>query len=120
MTITANGGLGIYANGGSYSRFLNNSIFVNGAGGIICNQYCHIEGNNVTGNTGGNGVHVGSGTVLGNTIFANAGFGIYAVPGSGGVGFGNNTIGGNNPGGSAQVYGDLKSLNANVCQPTTC
>jgi hypothetical protein len=119
MTITANGGPGIYANSGSYSRFVNNSIFVNGAGGIICNRYCHIEGNNVTGNTAGDGVHVGSGTVLGNTIFANAGFGIYAVPGSGGVGFGNNTIGENHASGS-QVFGDLKSLSANACLPTAC
>jgi hypothetical protein len=120
MTITANGGPGIYATNGSYARFLNNSIFVNGADGILCNRYCHIEGNNVTGNTGGDGIHISSGTVLGNTIFANNRFGIYAVLGGGGVGYGNNTIGGNNPGGSAQVYGPLKSLNANVCEPTAC
>ena len=120
MTITANGGPGIYATSGSYSRFVNNSIFVNGAGGILCNRYCHVEGNNITGNTGGDGVHISSGTVLGNTIFANASYGIFAVPGGGGVGFGNNTIGGNLPGGSAQVYGDLQSLNANVCKPTAC
>jgi len=75
MQILANNGNGIFALDTAYSRFLRNSILVNGANGIVCGGFCHIEGNNVSDN-GLIGIQLRSGTVLGNTIISNGTFGL--------------------------------------------
>jgi hypothetical protein len=115
MRIEETRGRGVYENGAGvgFARILKSTIFGNGRNGIFCGQGCHIEGNNISRNgTPGdyNGVHLISGTVLGNTIIGNFGYGI-------GVdleaGFGNNTILGN----SDATSGTLISLHPNACSP---
>ena len=71
------------------------------------------------------GVHIDSGTVLGNTIMHNQTFGIIANSASSKIGFGNNTLLFNNfmgaGGGNAQVHGysagAMMPLQPNACSP---
>ena len=116
MQVIQNGKSGIYAAGSAYSRFLDNNVIVNSSG-IICGDYCHLEGNSVSHNRY-EGIVIASGTVLGNTIFANGGLAIFNSGGAD-VGFGNNTIVGNSLEGGPQTSG-LKPLQPNVCAPTAC
>jgi parallel beta-helix repeat protein len=112
MLIQSNGDAGIDARDSSYTRILTSSIHSNLATGIRCGDYCHIEGNSISSN-GNFGVFLESGTVLGNTIFAN---GLEGIGNNGGdAGFGNNTVIDNN-GGGAQVFGAVP-MHANLCIP---
>jgi hypothetical protein len=118
MQIIQNGGSGISAVASAYSRYINNNIVVNGGPGIYCGDYCHVEGNTIS-DKGTHGVDIKSGTVLGNSIFSNAFYGIVdptANPQD--TGFGNNTIVGNYSNGR-QVYGAF-ALQPNLCKPTPC
>ena len=116
VTISTNGGAGIYASNGSYARFINNAIYANGSTGILCSFFCHIEGNNVSSN-GAYGIALNSGMVLGNTIFNNALSGIESSDTIYDIGFGNNTLFDNN--GAApnpvQVPDGLSELDPNAC-----
>lgn len=115
--VIVNGNQGIY-NKGSFARIQNNTIATNTGRGIFCDLSCHVEGNVVSGN--GTGVVISSGSVLGNTILSNASVGIgVPVVGSPRVGYGNNTVIGNNNGG-VQVSGDAYRLHPNVCAPVAC
>jgi len=118
MQIVENLGAGIYAPASAYARFINSSVIANGADGILCGHYCHVEGSTVSGN-GGYGILLGDGTVLGSTLFSNRFYGVYdyATPGDD-TGIGNNTISGNN-GGSQQTY-NTAPLFPNVCVPDSC
>jgi hypothetical protein len=115
--VVVNGNQGIY-NKGNFARIQNSTIATNTGRGIFCDLSCHVEGNVVSGN--GVGVVINSGSVLGNTILSNAGFGIVApIVGAPRVGFGNNTLIDNNAGG-AQISGDAYRLHPNVCAPVAC
>jgi len=114
MQIIANGFDGVKADASAYSRYLNNSVLVNGRDGISCGELCHVEGSNVSDN-GSIGIRLRSGTVLGNTIASNGGFGIVGTsPGSAVVGFGNNTIILN---GTAPTDGPVVDLHPNFISP---
>jgi hypothetical protein len=116
MQIVENGDEGVDAAVSGYSRFLNNSILVNGGNGISCGAYCHVEGNTIADNGYVGAVLLG-GTVLGNSIFSNDFFGIVdGTAGTTDVGYGNNTLSGNNSGGD-QVDGGAP-LQPNVCVPS--
>lgn len=120
MTIQSNGGVGINAEVSAYSRIVDSTISINGAFGIVCGSYCHIEGNNISDN-GHNGISLESGTVLGNTIFSNIGYGIYDTGSQTDTGFGNNTIIDNNasdPSGLQVLF--VIPLQPNACQPAAC
>jgi hypothetical protein len=86
--------------------------------GIGCGVGCLIEQSIIADNRGP-GVQMlalqDAGMVLGNIIMSNAGVGIDA--GGGPVGFGNNTLTGNN-GGGEQVAGNLIRVHPNACLPT--
>ena len=115
MNIQANGDDGIDSEG-FYSRYLNNTVTLNGDIGITCGYFCHAEGNSSSDN-GWIGIYMYSGTALGNTVFSNVSHGLYeALPSD--MGFGNNTIVDNN-GGAAQVSGGI-ALHPNACAPTAC
>jgi hypothetical protein len=116
MQILANGEDGIAASASVYSRFLDNSILVNGDDGIFCGAYCHVEGNTIADNGGVGALFVDSGTVLGNSIFSNGSHGINDGSPQGNVGYGNNTLSGNNSGGD-QVAGGTP-LQPNACLPS--
>jgi hypothetical protein len=62
---------------------------------------------------GGTGIRVIRGTVLGNTVYSNGGFGISSVQL---MGLGNNTIFDNNSG-SGQTDGNQIGLDPNACTP---
>jgi len=116
MRIEENGESGVYEFGAAsgFARITNSTIFGNRRYGILCGQGCHIEGNNISRNGGpGNldGVNIASGTVLGNTIIQNTGWGIEGTPK---VGFGNNAIMDN---AFAPVLGGLVALHPNACSP---
>jgi hypothetical protein len=115
MQIVSNDGYGIRADTSHYLRVSNSLILVNGASGLWCVQYCHVEGNTIADN-GSYGVLLSSGTVLGNSIFSN---GSYAIVDSGAaidVGYGNNTLSGNGPT-ADQVFGGVP-LHPNACVPS--
>jgi hypothetical protein len=108
---------------GDYARVLRSTITWNAAYAINCENYCHAEGNVISNNY--EGVHINSGTVLGNTIMHNRTFGIVANSAASKIGFGNNTLLFNNlmgaGGSNAQVHGysagDLMPLQPNACSP---
>jgi hypothetical protein len=112
MQVVNNGRHGINAPQAYYTRLLNNSVLANASNGIVCREFCHVEGNNVSDN-GGIGIFLTSGTVLGNTIFSNGNLGLYDAALPDDTGFGNNTIVSNNSGGD-QVNGPLP-LHPNYC-----
>ena len=97
---------------GDYAKVTGSIISANGSSGIDCGNYCHVEGNVLSSNKF-RGVYVGSGSILGNTIQNNHSFGIRAVNG---VGYGENTLLGNNSGGG-QALGPLIALQPNACSP---
>jgi hypothetical protein len=119
MRVLNNITAGINNGFGSYALIRNSIAASNGFMGIACGYSCHVEGNIVANNgqrVGDYGVYLFSGTVLGNTIASNRDRGIH-VPSNGTVvGYGNNTIFGNNLGGQ-QVSGNLVRLHPNVCVP---
>ena len=114
MHIVSNGE-GISGLGNNMVRVLNSSIVRNRGRGVVCSRSCHVEGSIISENDGV-GVTMGSGTVLGNTITANESFGIALDPGGAGIGFGNNTLTGNNNN-EAQVSDGVVPLQPNVCVP---
>lgn len=109
---------------GDFGRVLRSTITWNRGYAIHCGEFCHVEGNVISQNF--EGIHISSGTVLGNTIMRNTSFGIVANSSSSKIGFGNNTLVFNNligaGGGNAQVHGysagDLMPLQPNACTPT--
>jgi len=106
---------------GNYARVQRSTFTLHQSYGLYCDDGCHVEGNVISKNY--EGVHINSGTVLGNTITSNKTFGIISNSTSASsVGFGNNTLWLNNLGGmggsTAQVRGvALKQLQPNVCSP---
>lgn len=110
MRVINNTGFGIYNNGGNFARIQNSTIATNVLTGIDCGDFCHIEGNVVSGN--GNGIFLTSGTVLGNTIQGNSGLGIVNSFGLD-VGFGNNTLVGNR----APQVKNASAMHPNFCSP---
>jgi parallel beta-helix repeat protein len=111
---------------GDFARVQKSTITINQGFGINCGEGCHVEGNVISRNY--EGVHINSGTVLGNTITHNQFLGIAAAGASSKIGFGNNTLMLNNVGGllalggnnHAQVYGygvALTPLQPNACSP---
>ena len=119
MQILSNGRRGINAEFSVYSRYLYNSILVNGDDGIACGEYCHVEGSNVSDN-GSMGIRIRSGTVLGNTISSNRFQGIYDNFGIADTGFGNNTLISNSTTEGGDQVIDGLALHPNVCMPTPC
>jgi hypothetical protein len=119
MQIIQNQGNGIYAEESAYARYLHNSVVANGGFGIFCGDYCYVEGSSMSDN-GGHGVAIRSGTVMESVIFSNDGFGISdSYPPLGDTGIGNNTVAGNNAGGTVQTVGTT-DLQPNVCLPNPC
>jgi hypothetical protein len=112
-----NGYYGIYNANAEHTRIQNSTIATNLSAGITCGRSCHVEGNVVSRN-GASGIAMISGTVLGNTIMNNTGFGISNADIDHRIGFGNNTIIDNN-GGGAQVVLDLYQLHPNACSPAS-
>ena len=109
-----------------FGRVQRSTLTINDGYGLYCGQSCHVEGNVISKNY--EGVHIGSGTVLGNTITHNTFLGITAHDPSSKIGFGNNTLMFNNAAGllavgsntHAQVYGygvGLTPLHPNACSP---
>lgn len=111
--------VGIRANT-TANRITDSTVYGNRGLGIWCGTACFVAGNVVAANSGF-GVLVGNGsTILGNSVTANTGSGLAAdtsgaVPAT--AGFGNNTIIGN--GGNA-LYGNMISLNPNLCNSVNC
>jgi hypothetical protein len=101
---------------GNFARISRSTIVGNGVG-VGCGSSCLIESNIISSNGGQAGVFMasGGGTVLGNTITENAGYGIFVIPPAV-AGFGNNTLSNNNKGGS-QVNSQIHPLQPNYCQP---
>jgi hypothetical protein len=113
MRILVNGSNGVLTTG-HFGRIERNTIAFS-ENGIMCGTGCLITNNNVNSNRA-DGINLFSGTVLGNAIFNNVGFGIRSDPVTGvdrTVGFGNNTLSGNN-------HGDVQVLNASPLQPNVC
>ena len=110
MRVVGNGFIGVQL--GSYGK-VTDSIMSGNYNGIACYDNCHIERNVLSSNLN-EGVDIGSGTVLGNTIQHNGSYGVYANTTTG---YGNNTLSVNN-GGGAQVFGPLIRLQPNACSPT--
>jgi hypothetical protein len=116
MRVLVNGGVGILL--GQWARVQRNTVGFNQIG-IDCWEGCLVQDNNVTSNrTVGIAVR-NMGTVLGNTITNNVSVGIQAFTNQPGspitVGFGNNTLVGNNQGNS-QVQ-SATPLVPNLCRP---
>jgi len=106
---------------GRFARIQNNTIATNLRTGIICGANCHVESNVVSGN-GYWGIYIDAGTVLDNTITNNGRSGIYVISGT--IGYGNNTLIGNNTG-SVQIDGGSAywfQLHPNLCieSATSC
>ena len=115
MRIEENGRMGVYDQANGFARIVSSTIFGNSASGIQCGDSCHVEGNIVSSN-GFRGVYLtGLGaTVLGNTIFNNLHYGVYALDRPG---FGNNTIISN---GEFPHGGFFNQLLPNACWPDPC
>ena len=100
MRVIKNARIGVGNGNVDHLTVVNSTISQNGGGGVSCDFFCHIEGNNISSNNGV-GVYLSNGSVLGNTIILNASFGISTfAPG----GYGNNTIALNNSSGQ-QISG---------------
>jgi hypothetical protein len=118
MRIEENG-IGIRANT-TANRINKSTVYGNRGVGIWCGIACLVADNVVAANSGF-GVLVGNGsTILGNSVTANSGSGLAAetsgvVPAT--AGYGNNTIIGN---GGNSLYGNMISLNPNVCNSVNC
>ena len=114
MFIQSNGAEGIVAS--SYTRVLNSSIYANLSTGIICGLYCHIEGNSIVSNEG-YGLTLSNGMVIGNSIFDNKFQGVGSIGVDSEIGFGNNTLVGNNVGFGMgeQTPPGLQEFQPNAC-----
>jgi hypothetical protein len=102
----------------NWASILDSTIVASGLNGVVCENHCLVEGNMISQNgsspTGGVGVSASLGTVLGNTITVNQGFGISGSA----TGYGNNTLVSNNgTGGGKQVSDGLIPLQPNACSP---
>jgi len=111
MRILVNGG-GVTL--GKWARVIRNTIAFSDIN-VFCFDGCLVEDNNIS--NGRIGVNIKSGTVVRNSIFNHALHGISGTSESlqGAVGFGENTLAGNNQG-NAQVL-NAKPLNPNFCNP---
>jgi hypothetical protein len=144
MRIVFNAGNGIYATGSARQWVVSNSMIVeNGSLGIqmfaadpgilirnnlvngnglqgIEVRHAHIEGSMISGNGGSlsSGILIHKGMVLGSTITDNGGYGISAASAS--VGFGNNTLSGNNVRGSGGQVADASDVHPNLCNGAAC
>lgn len=117
MRIIQGGTSGIYT--GDMALIRNSIIALNVATGIICGRSCHMEGNIIS-NNGGRGLSIINGTALGNTVFSNGSYGLWASSFALESGFGNNTISKNYGGDGVQVMGGWISLEANNCNGNPC
>lgn len=99
---------------GKWARIQRNTIAFSDIN-IFCFDGCLVEDNNIS--SGRIGVSIKSGTVVRNSIFNNVLHGISGTSASlgGAVGFGENTLAGNNQG-NAQVL-NAAPLNPNFCTP---
>jgi len=114
MRVLVNGGDGIQLV--SSGRIQRNTISYNGGNGVTCLNSCLIE-SSVIDHNNDDGVLSFSGTALGNSIFNNRYYGLTSSGGGAMVGYGNNTLFGNNSGG-AQVGGsNIRPLQPNACVP---
>ena len=109
MRVVGNGADGIYL-GGNFSSVRDSVVTDNGNIGIVCTRGCLVAESAASAN-GESGIYIDSGTVLGNVIIDNADYGIN---GTAAVGYGNNTLAGNNNNGP-QVAGI--ALHPNLCVP---
>ena len=100
---------------GNAGRVFSSTIASNKYYGITCRTGCLIESNIIQRN-GSFGLILASGTVLGNTINSNGRYGIARWYGAEAIGYGNNTLFGNNNGGS-QVEASITRLQPNACTP---
>ncbi len=119
MRISENGE-GIVASG-DYVRILDSSLINTADSAVVCILSCHIHGNYIA-QTGGSGVIVGGGSVLGNTIENSKAFGIVlngnAV--SRNLGIGNNAIIGNvGSVGTGFGAGVIVKMQPNACSPAS-
>jgi len=110
MRVVENGVYGIHV-GGFYSSVRGSTVSGNSGTGIASGGRSLVEDSNVSAN-GGAGIENNSGVILGNAITGNVGIGI---DGSAVTGHGNNTLVGNNGGGS-QVTAAIQ-LHPNLCSP---
>jgi len=93
------------------TRIRNSTIANNGMRGIECFPGCSVEGSIIAG-TANTGIYfpAGGGTVLGNVIVGNGGYGLSSSGAA--TGYGQNILVGN----QAQVFG-ASQLHPNVCTP---
>jgi hypothetical protein len=117
MRLINNGRNGILATRADFARLMDNTIATNGNTGVACGDSCHVEGNVISSN-GGFGIEVESGTILGNSIFNNTGYGIYTINDFK-VGFGNNVLIENHTSSAVQTWGYLLALQPNSCPPVS-
>jgi hypothetical protein len=110
MRVVGSGAYGIHV--GEDSSVRDSTVKQSGNTGILCGARCLVESSTSSGN-GGVGIATQSGTIVGNVIINNTGFGIL---GDGLVGYGNNTLAGNNLDGP-QVNGGVADLHPNLCDP---
>jgi hypothetical protein len=94
-----------------HGRIMNNSIIANVGAGVLCGNFCHVEGNIVAENQQG-GISVDSGNVLGNVIEQNEEFGIKATFFAGAA---NNSLWWNGDGGQLV---NISAMQPNFCEPT--
>jgi hypothetical protein len=114
MRVVANKKAGIFMPNAVAPTIRNSTITKNGGDGIRCGKQCYVGDSIVSGNLL-IGIDVNSGTILGNTIISNTGFGISVAFATG---YGNNTLTLNNGGINPQVNGlSLTVLHPNACSP---
>jgi hypothetical protein len=112
MQVVKNGVYGIVVYG-SYSSVRSSTVMENAGFGIVCTLSCLVAESIVSAN-GAEGIFLYSGTVLGNVIIDNTGFGIQGVNQTG---YGNNTLAQNNGGvANPQTIG-VTALHPNACDP---
>lgn len=97
---------------GPNARILNNTIELNMGGGVRCLYGCRVEGNTIVANQD-DGIWIGGGSVLGNIIEVNEGYGVNAPFSI--VGAANNSLWQNNNGGG-QLF-DVVEMGFNLCEP---
>ncbi len=93
-----------------YGRVINNSITTNMGVGVLCGNFCHVEGNLVAENQQG-GISVLIGNILGNVIELNEVFGIRAAMFAGAA---NNSLWSN---GDAGQLINVFVMEPNFCEP---
>jgi hypothetical protein len=115
MRVEENGGTGVFDVTNGYARIVNSTIFGNTGAGVSCRNSCHVEDNLISANVR-EGVFINGkgGTILGNSIYANQLYGIWALDENG---VGNNTVIDNS---SGQIVGPALNLFPNACSPQAC